>query len=158
MPSDNFAPWLARGWVNHTQLMLDSYRRWLGRELLLREGSPEDQARELWFAPFVVVSHNTEADPILNYANRTALTLWETDADTLLQMPSRLTAEPVHRDERARMMARTTRDGFVDDYQGIRISSTGRRFHIAKAIVWNLIDANGSLAGQAATFDQWKYL
>lgn len=151
-------PWRDRGWVDHTQLMLDSFRRWLGRELIPRDGNPDDQAKSLWLAPFVVVSHNTEADPILNYANLTALTLWETDADTLLKMPSRLTAEPVHRDERARMMARTREQGFVDDYAGIRITATGKRFRIEQAIVWNLVDATGTLRGQAATFDHWDML
>lgn len=142
-------------WTLHTQLLLDSYRRWLGRELIPRDGSAEDQARGLFEAPFVVVSHGTQADPILNYANRTALELWEMDIPALLQTPSRLTAEPVHRDERARLLERTTRNGYVDDYQGIRISSTGRRFRIEQAIVWNLVDAAGAFRGQAATFSRW---
>jgi hypothetical protein len=64
----------------------------------------------------------------------------------------------VHRDERARLLERTTRDGFVDDYQGIRISSTGRRFQIDQAIVWNLVDARGERVGQAATFSEWRFL
>jgi hypothetical protein len=112
----------------------------------------------LFDAPFVVVSHGTQADPVLNYGNRLALDLWETDLPTLTQMPSRLTAEPVHRDERARLMARALRDGFVDDYQGVRISLTGRRFRIEQAIIWNLTTLNGIPAGQAATFDHWVRL
>lgn len=145
-------------WTPHTQLLLDSYHRWLGRELIPREGSAEDQAQALFEAPFVVVSHGTQADPILNYANRTALELWEMDIPGLLQTPSRLTAEPLHRDERARLLERTTRNGYVDDYQGIRISSTGRRFRIEQAIVWNLVDDHGALRGQAATFANWVNL
>jgi hypothetical protein len=78
--------------------------------------------------------------------------------ETLLRTPSRLTAEPVHRDERARLLERTTRDGYVDDYSGIRITATGRRFRINQAVVWNLIDAGGRYAGQAATFDRWDWL
>ena len=50
------------------------------------------------------------------------------------------------------------RDGYVDDYRGIRISKSGRRFRIEQAIVWNLIDAAGHLHGQAATFDAWTPL
>ena len=53
-------------------------------------------------------------------------------------------------------MERTRRDGFVDDYQGIRISRTGKRFRIEQAIVWNLVDDQGRHAGQAATFDHWS--
>ena len=150
--------WCRPGWVAQTQLLLDSFRKWLGRDLIPRSESRELEAEALFEAPFVVVSHGTQADPILNYANRAALDLWETEADTLLATPSRMTAESVHRDERAQLLARTTRDGYVDDYQGIRISSTGQRFRIDRAIVWNLIDAKGQFAGQAATFSDWVHL
>jgi hypothetical protein len=105
-----------------------------------------------------VVAHGTGPDPLLTYANAAALKLWEMDPDTLIRTPSRLTAEPVHRDERARLLERTSRDGFVDDYSGVRISKTGRRFMIERAIVWNLDDESGTVLGQAATFDRWTPL
>jgi hypothetical protein len=149
---------LKYGWVAHTQVLLDSHRRWVGRDLIPRNGTDRDQARELFLAPIVVVSHGTEADPILNYGNRSALELWEMEMETLLRTPSRLTAEPVHRDERAQLLERTGRVGYVDDYSGIRISGSGRRFHIPRATVWNLVDAAGKRVGQAAAFDNWAYL
>ena len=142
----------------HVPLLLDSFARFLGWDLIDRAGSAAEQAERLFHAPFVVVSHGTEADPVLNYGNAAALALWEMDFATLTRTPSRLTAEPVHRDERARLLERTRRDGFVDDYAGIRVSSTGRRFRIEQAIVWNLVDAAGILRGQAATFDRWTPL
>lgn len=145
-------------WIAHTQILLDSYRRWVGSELIDRTGSPAEQAERLFLAPFVVVSHGTQSDPILNYGNQTALRLWDMDIPTLLQTPSRYTAEPMHRDERAQLLERTSRDGYVDDYQGIRISSTGRRFRIDRATVWNLVDAAGQRVGQAATFSEWQFL
>ena len=76
----------------------------------------------------------------------------------LVGTPSRLTAEPVHRDERARLLERTTRQGFVDDYAGVRISRSGKRFRIEQAIVWNVLDGEGRIHGQAATFDRWTRL
>jgi hypothetical protein len=152
------APWLQHGWVEHTQLILDSFRRWLGRELISRTASIRDQAREIFLAPFVVVSHGTEADPILSYGNRAAMELWEFDIPTLLVTPSRLTAEPAERDDRARLLERTTRQGYADDYEGIRISRTGRRFRIRRAMVWNLIGPQGMRVGQAATFGEWEFL
>ena len=144
--------------TSHVQVLLDSFARLLGRELISRQGSAAEQAERLFQAPSVVVSHGTEADPVLNYGNAAALALWEMDLATLTRTPSRLTAEPVHRDERARLLERTLRDGYVDDYAGIRISSTGRRFRIEQAIVWNLVDAAGQHRGQAATFDRWTPL
>ena len=143
---------------SHVQLLLDSFARLLGRELIARAGTAAEQAERLFQAPFVVVSHGTEADPILNYGNAAALALWELPWEAFTQTPSRLTAEPVHRDERARLLERTTRDGFVDDYRGIRISSSGQRFLIERATVWNLLDKNDQQVGQAATFSEWKFL
>lgn len=144
--------------VAHTQLLLNSYRRLVGADLIERSGSLAEQDQRLFTAPFVVVSHGIQADPILNYGNQAALDLWELNIERFTQMPSRLTAEPMHRDERARLLERTTRDGYVDDYSGIRISSTGRRFFLPQATVWNLIDEHGAYAGQAATFRDWQFL
>ncbi|QDU74680.1 MEKHLA domain protein [Bremerella volcania] len=160
MPQDHPAaePWLEHGWPAHLQILLDSYCQLLGDQLVPRSGSAEEDARRVFEAPFVVVSHTASRDPILNFGNQAALRLWKIDVETLLQTPSRMTAEPMHRDERAQLLERTTRDGYVDDYQGIRIATTGRRFRIEKAIVWNLRDAAGTYVGQAATFDQWTFL
>ena len=151
-------PWQEDNWIEQTQILLNSYRRFVGVDLFARDGSDEDQSRALFEAPFVVVSHGIQTDPILNYGNKAALDLWEMELETLLQTPSRMTAEPVHRDERARLLERTSRDGFVDDYRGIRIASTGRRFLIEKAIVWNLVNGDGDRVGQAATFSYWVFL
>ncbi|MDG2388318.1 MAG: MEKHLA domain-containing protein [Planctomycetaceae bacterium] len=145
-------------WIEQTQIILNSYAELLGRELIDRDGSKAEQSQRLFDAPFVVVSHNTADDPILNYGNHAALLLWEADLKTLLQMPSRKTAEPVHRDERSELLRRVTENGFIDDYQGIRISATGQRFQIDQAIVWNLTDSDGNPAGQAATFTEWEML
>ncbi len=152
------SPWLAPHWAAHIQQQLNSYQRWLGSDLIDRSGTAEEQARRVFEAPFVVVSHGTQADPILNSANAIALELWELPLEKFLQTPSRLTAEPLHRDERSRMLETTSRQGYIDDYQGIRISSTGRRFHIARATVWNIVDEHGQPAGQAATFSHWEFL
>jgi hypothetical protein len=149
-------PWRDQTWIDHTQILLNSFRRFLGRELIERCGDPAEESRILFDAPFVVVSHGIQEDPILNYGNRIALTLWEMDIPTLTSTPSRLTAEPMHRDERAQLMARAARDGFVDDYRGVRISRSGKRFLIEQATVWNLVDSDGQRVGQAATFSDWQ--
>ena len=72
-------PWNRPGQIEHVQLLLDSFARLLGRDLVPRDASPVEQARLLFESAFVVVSHGTEADPVLNYANATALRLWEMD-------------------------------------------------------------------------------
>lgn len=144
-----------RTWCEQSGRILDNYRRWLGRELIPRDGSAEDQARRLFDAPFVVLSSGNEADPLLNYGNRTALELWETTWDELRGLPGRLTAEPVERPVREAFLQRVRENGYISDYSGIRISRKGRRFRIAAATIWNLVDADGRFVGQAATFPEW---
>ena len=142
----------------HVDRLLASYHRWTKRHLVPPTVSLMEQARQLFEAPFVVLSHNTAADPMLNYANRAGLDLFEVNWQELIALPSRLTAEPMHRDERARLLATVSRDGFIDDYSGVRISKNRRRFVIERATVWNLLDANDRPYGQAATFSQWRFL
>ena len=151
-------PWQSPDWIEHAQMLLDSFEWFVGRPLIPRSGDPEEEAKRLFESPLIVVSHGTQSDPILNYGNRAAMTLWEMDAPTLTSMPSRKTAEPMHRDERAQMMARAARDGFVSDYHGIRISSSGKRFQIHQAIVWNLVNSSMKPSGQAATFTKWSLI
>jgi hypothetical protein len=151
-------PWSRPDWVARARLIIESYATLLGRPLVDPEGSDIARAERLYRSPFVVVAHGTELDPMLSYGNDAALRLWEMDADVMLRTPSRLTAEFVHREERSRLLERTRREGFVDDYSGVRITRTGRRFKIERAIVWNLVDSAGTLHGQAATFDQWTPL
>lgn len=151
-------PWSDDQWIRDTQRLLNSFARWLGYELIDRAGTPEDQSRRLYEAQRVVVGHGMQADPIFFYGNQLALDLWQIDLQALLEMPSRKTAEPLHRDERARLLQKTQEQGFVDDYRGIRIGTHGDRFLIEKAIVWNVMDESGTQCGQAATFDQWQPL
>jgi hypothetical protein len=143
--------------VAHTQILARSFRRWTGRDLLPGSFSPVQLSEQMFHAPFVLVSHGTEANPILNYGNRAALTLWEMSGDEFTRTPSSLTAEAPNREERAKLLETVARRGFIDDYSGIRISKSGRRFKIFNATVWNLILENGEPCGQAAMFDKWEF-
>lgn len=141
----------------HVALLLDSYARCVGAPLL-PPGNAVERARALYESPMVVVSHGTEADPIFNYANLAAQRLFELDWEAFVRLPSRLSAGPVHRDERRRLLERVTRDGCITDYAGIRIASSGRQFRIERATVWNVSTADGMPAGQAACFSHWTWL
>lgn len=142
--------------AEHVSLMLDSYRHFVGDDLLSREGSPVDVARRLFESGVAVISHDTADDPVFNYGNRAILDLFEMTWAELTVLPSRMSAEPVNRDERERLMERVREQGYIDDYSGVRISSTGKRFLINRATVWNLVDARGELCGQAAAFTDWE--
>lgn len=155
---DSLQVWRKPEVVAWSQWLLDSYRQCVGRELMPRAGGPEAQAEALFTAPFVVVSHGTQDDPILNYGSQLALTLWEMTWEQLVQTPSRLTAEPVNRAERERMLERARVQGCLDNYRGVRISRCGRRFLIEQALVWTVVDHAGHRRGQAATFSRWTFL
>lgn len=144
--------------ITHTVCLERSLKKWTGRDLLPGVSDPLELAQRVFEAPFVLVSHGTEADPVLNYANRAALALWEMSWAELTRTPSRFTAEAPNREERTRLLEAVTRRGFIDDYAGVRISKTGRRFRIARATVWNLLTEEGQPCGQAAMFDRWEFL
>jgi len=143
--------------VRHTQTVLDSFRHWTKRDLIALSGTPLEQSRAVFHAPQIVCSHGTQADPIFNYANQAAMDVWEMDWETFTKTPSRLSAEPLERTERQRLMKNVRENGFVDNYHCVRISSTGRRFEI-DVMVWNLLDESGAIAGQAAMYERWKYI
>ncbi len=144
--------------AGHVQLLRDSLRGLTGRDLVGAELSAREAAIAVLHAPFVVLSHNTDADPVLTYANLAGLQLFEMAWEDLIQTPSRLTAEPLVRAERERLLARVAAQGFIDDYTGVRVSHRGRRFSIHQATVWNLTDSAGLYRGQAAMFADWTFL
>jgi hypothetical protein len=154
----NIEIWQPPQTVTWSQILLDSYERYLGKSLIDRTGDRTAQAKTLFFAPFVVVSHGIQSDPVLNYGNQTALSLWEMTWDELICTPSRLTAEPINRQEREQMLDLAAKYGYIDNYRSVRISKSGRRFLMENAIVWNLSDEQGRACGQAATFSQWSLL
>lgn len=134
--------------AEYSRLLNDSFRHWTGRALVDGPGI----AQSLYEAPFPVVSHGTEADPVFRYANRAALKLWEMDWDSFTRLPSRHSAEPVTdiQDDRQRLLKAALEKGWIDNYTGIRISASGKRFQIRDTILWNVVDAQGNRYGQAA--------
>jgi hypothetical protein len=152
-------PWQSDFVLKHSTVLACSYRHFTGGELLPGvAGTARDFAQALYHASFVVVSHGTEADPVLNYGNAAALNLWEMTWGELTRTPSRLTAEAPNREERTRLLAAVTARGWIEDYSGVRIAKTGRRFRIARATVWNLLAESGAPCGQAAMFREWEFL
>ena len=144
--------------VQWSQYLLDSYAYWVKQELIDRSGTSLEQSERLFHSPCIVASHGMEDDPVLNYGNQVALNLWIMDWKQFTQTPSRLTAEPINREERARMLEQAKTQGYIADYRGVRISSTGKRFQVDQAIIWNIQKPDGTALGQGATFSTWRFL
>jgi MEKHLA domain len=143
-----------RFYPQHIACLLNSYLRLLGKPLL----QGEMLAQQAFEAPFALLSHDAGSDPLFNYANRTALNLFELDWPQLISMPSRLSAEPMNQQARAELLAQVGRQGYIDHYSGVRIGSRGKRFQIDHAVVWNVYQDDGRYYGQAACFADWRWL
>lgn len=160
MPAANGWPWnmpssLLSDNVNDERLRLiaSSYQRWTSKALLREQPSTADALhRMLWDAPFAIVAHGTEPDPIFFYGNRYALECFGMSFEEFTRLPSRLSAEPLAQQAREKLLQRVAQQGFVEGYSGMRIASDGTRFSIADCTVWNLFDQSGTYHGQAAAF------
>lgn len=148
-------PDLSREQRLHIASIAESYLRLVSVPLV---SSDIDVVDALWSAPIAVVAHGTESDPVFFFGNLTALSLFEMAFEDFTRLPSRFSAEPLAREERASLLDRVTRDGWINDYEGVRISATGKRFRISNAAVWNLTDIRGNALGQAAAFSDWTYV
>lgn len=144
--------------IRWSQIMAASYQQILGDKLIESDYKPSELAKTLFYAPFILVSHDNQAEPIYNYANQTALQLWSLSWYEFTQTPSAATTEPMDRSDRQKMLQQAQEQGYIDNYQGIRIASTGKKFMIEQVKLWNLTDESGKKCGQAATFSHWRWL
>lgn len=142
--------------ARQTHILCASYRHWTGLPLIGAAPDSAQAIQQLMHAPFAVVSHDTQQDPVFNYANMQAQQLFGMSWEEITQLPSRYSTEEMERTERARLLERVERNGYVDDYSGVRIARDGRRFTIHNATVWNLRDEEGGYCGQAALIRDWS--
>lgn len=157
-------PYLLPSVIAYNRLMANSFQRFTGESIVSAADTAclDDAtlAQAIFDAPQAIVSHGAEADPVFRYANAQALKLWEMDWDAFTRLPSRLSAEAagnIQSDRDALLKAALVK-GWVDNYTGIRISSTGRRFDIRNTVLWNVVDDAGVRHGQAAFIQDWRYL
>ena len=143
-------------YIKHAQLLCSSYTHWTNQSLLNKDNNPDKLIQDLYKAPFAIVSHGIEEDPVFNFGNKVALELFELDCEQFIQLPSRNSVEMTNRDQRDELMQRVSHDGHMIDYSGVRISSTGKRFKIEGATIWNIIDEREHYYGQAAMFTNWS--
>ncbi|MCW3784358.1 MEKHLA domain-containing protein [Defluviimonas salinarum] len=159
MPPEAAEPFRRPEVAAYSALLVDSFRRLTGRDLVPGLVGPA-LAEALFRLPDPIVAHGTEADPVFCYANATALALWELDWARFTRLPSRHSAEadPAIQGDRSRLLAAALEKGWIDDYEGIRISATGQRFRIARTVLWNVVDRDGVRHGQAALIGSWHML
>jgi hypothetical protein len=145
-------------YLKHGQLLCSSYAHWTNKRLIAGNKDPKTLIFALYEAPIVIVSHGIEKDPVFNFGNKIALELFELDWDRFIQVPSRESVEITNRTERRKLMRQVTTNGYIGNYTGVRVSSSGVRFLIEDATIWNIIDTEDVYYGQAAMFENWEMI
>lgn len=105
-----------------------------------------------------MLAHNTDPDPVFIYGNKAAQRRFEYSWDEITRLPSRLSAEAPNREERQQFLARVERLGYEAGYKGVRVTQSGRRFMIEEATLWQLLDEQGKLHGQAVVIPRTRDL
>lgn len=141
--------------MGHSILLAHSFFRTTGINLY---ESSSDIVQYLYNAPFALVSHGIEEDPIFNYGNMRAQELWEMDWEEFVRMPSRCSAGIVEQESREALLRKAKQKGYVDQYFGMRISKSGKIFEIQDTVLWTLYDENNIYRGQAAFIPRWRFL
>lgn len=120
--------------------------------LLRRPLAADSSAAALYRAPFCLLAHDGAADPVFIYANAAAQACFGYGWEEFLRLPSRLSAETPEQSERQRLLDAVRAQGFIENYRGVRVAKSGRRFLIEQVVVWELVDEGGARRGQAAMF------
>lgn len=139
----------------YSALLVASFMKRTGRELI---APGDDVAQRLFEAPFALVSHGTQDDPIFCYGNQKALELFKMSWDEFTSMPSRLSAESEMREAREKLLAEAREKGYVDTYSGVRIAKDGQRFKISDTVLWDVTDDAGARRGMACVICDWEKL
>lgn len=144
--------------VEHCNLLINSYRKLVNKDLIPISDNALENSFQLFHAPFILVSHGIEKDPIFNYANEKALKTWEMKWEEFVGLPSRFSVEKVETDDREKLLAEAQVKGYVSNYLGIRITKSGKRFKIIDTILYNLTNEEGNYKGQAAVIPIWEFI
>lgn len=145
-------------YTQHTKLIVESFENLTQTVFPIYHQPNSSTPQDLFNSDYCILSHGLGPSPIFNFASQKALDLFEITWEELLKLPSSRSAEALEKIQRQKLLDEVTQNGFISNYKGIRISSSGKRFWIKKAIVWNLIDKDKKTQGQAALFNEWEFI
>jgi len=143
-----------------SRLIVESYEFVTGRTLrdVNANATGEDLAQQLYESEKAVLSHDRivhlhQWDNIYNYANQTALKLFERTFEQQVQLFSTRSAGADHssQNDRNSLLAQCLAKGYVE-FDGERVSASGNKVVLKEACLFNLIDDRGIFRGQAVIF------
>ena len=142
----------------HVTLIIESYERICKKSFPI-PGSKSNPLESVHHSSeYAIVSHGLQKDPIFNYANLAAQKLWKLSWEEFIQLPSKQSAKPDKIAKRELLLKEAFLKGYVENYEGTRIDKNGKEFFIKNVTLWNLMDKNGIMHGQAALFNEWEYI
>ena len=150
--------WESKQSLRVVHLLLTSYQNSYGKKLLDSSKSlysVKNAGAILFNIKNPVMAHDNAKDPCLNYANDAALKLWNMGWNEMIGMPSRLTTPKKEQEQRNKALSQATKTQAIKNYQGIRVNSKGELFIIKNARIWTILDEQGNIFGQGATFNCW---
>lgn len=103
-------------------------------------------------APYSILAHNCNDDPVFVYANKFALSCFKYSQDEMLLLPSRLSVAIGKREEREILLNSVKQDGIAYNCTGERIDKYDNNFSIYDGIIWQLKEKKGKVWGQGALF------
>jgi len=148
-------PWHSPDMQRQAARLARSFQHWTGRALV-EPGDATEIATRLFEHPSAVLS--LADGPTYNYGNRRAMELFELDWYSLLNMVGDESVEPHLRQERTEALREALHKGFISNFEGVRISSRGRRRRIEDGILFTLLDEAGERCGVGAFVPSWHDL
>lgn len=139
--------------ITTLSLLDNTYRHWTGERLPCALIDPHSRAA--WIhqeAPYSLVFHNNDDDPVFTYGNDCALRCFKYSREVFCGMPSRFSASRVDREARQALLKVVTTRGMASGYTGYRVDRHGQPFMIYDGLVWEVLDETGTRLGQAALF------
>lgn len=149
--------------IQQSKRILNCYEETIGTSLRQKLNIPNtldgaELAEQLYLAPIAILSHDVmikdgKRDNIYNYANQTALNLFERSFEEQINLPSSRstgTGNPQQVD-RNNLLAETLAKGFVK-FTTTRMTSHNKEVLLKDAILFNLFDNYGVYCGQSVVF------
>jgi hypothetical protein len=150
--------WMKADVIKHCKLIEKNYKFWTGKELFEAKLTESELSEKMYHAPFVVLSHGTQADPIYNYVNLKAQELWEFTWDEMIKLPSRRSAGTNETAERLELIREGQEKGITFTEKALRESRSGKKFYIKNVVLFNLLGEGGEYAGQCAIYNDWEFV
>nr|QOQ51176.1 class III HD-Zip protein [Ginkgo biloba] len=138
--------------------IVESYRVSFGMDLLREQAlSNDDLFKMLWHHSDAIICCTCKSLPEFIFANEAGLDMLETTSGALQELRWEQTLDEAERKNAYSEITKVMQQGFAYLPAGIRLSSLGRPVAYERAIAWNILYDNESMACVAFMFINWSF-